>query len=177
LTKLPATYQIDHVVPLQHGGDNSFTNLQALCPDCHATKTLTEAIDQKLAPPTTTPHPTPQLHPLQHACQQCNKAFSSKYNLQRHATTCKGVGAKQCPTCKKVFSSAQGKYQHIKNVKCQPPIASPTTNVDPPPAIEQMLLFQEFMKWRADQSNSQQVSLSLHTISFFWELHPNLSLT
>jgi len=50
LTKLPAAYQIDHVVPLQHGGDNSFVNLQALCPDCHATKTLTEVIDQTLAP-------------------------------------------------------------------------------------------------------------------------------
>ena len=44
---LPPTYQIDHVVPLHHGGDNTIDNLQALCVECHATKTYTETLHLK----------------------------------------------------------------------------------------------------------------------------------
>ena len=36
---LPAAYQIDHTVALRNGGCNNESNLQALCPDCHASKT------------------------------------------------------------------------------------------------------------------------------------------
>jgi hypothetical protein len=32
-------YHIDHIVELQHGGTNHHSNLQALCPQCHAVKT------------------------------------------------------------------------------------------------------------------------------------------
>jgi hypothetical protein len=39
--------------------------------------------------------------------------------LNEHLKICKGVSSLQCPTCKKVFSSAPGKYQHLKNVKCE----------------------------------------------------------
>ncbi len=34
-----ANYEIDHITPLYHAGDNSMSNLQCLCPDCHRTKT------------------------------------------------------------------------------------------------------------------------------------------
>lgn len=34
-----ANYEVDHVIPLYHAGDNTFENLQLLCPDCHRTKT------------------------------------------------------------------------------------------------------------------------------------------
>jgi hypothetical protein len=36
---LPPTFEIDHIVSLADGGDNAETNLQSLCPNCHATKT------------------------------------------------------------------------------------------------------------------------------------------
>lgn len=39
-------YEIDHVLPLYDGGDNSLENLQALCPECHESKTNKENIDR-----------------------------------------------------------------------------------------------------------------------------------
>jgi 5-methylcytosine-specific restriction endonuclease McrA len=32
-------FQIDHIVEVTHGGTNEITNLQVLCPCCHAVKT------------------------------------------------------------------------------------------------------------------------------------------
>jgi 5-methylcytosine-specific restriction endonuclease McrA len=32
-------FQIDHIVEVTHGGSNDITNLQVLCPSCHAVKT------------------------------------------------------------------------------------------------------------------------------------------
>ena len=37
---LDATYEIDHIVELQHGGTNQVDNLVALCRNCHGNKTL-----------------------------------------------------------------------------------------------------------------------------------------
>ena len=34
-----ANFEVDHIIPLYHAGDNTFHNLQLLCPDCHRTKT------------------------------------------------------------------------------------------------------------------------------------------
>ena len=39
---LPASYQTDHIVRLEHGGSNNRDNLQCLCPNCHSEKTLSE---------------------------------------------------------------------------------------------------------------------------------------
>ena len=39
---LPASFQIDHIQALHKGGDNNRRNLQALCPNCHASKTYIE---------------------------------------------------------------------------------------------------------------------------------------
>lgn len=36
---LRSTFEMDHVVPLFKGGVNDTANLQALCVECHATKT------------------------------------------------------------------------------------------------------------------------------------------
>ena len=38
-----ASQQVDHVVPLSRGGDDSYTNLQGLCISCHQAKTLAES--------------------------------------------------------------------------------------------------------------------------------------
>jgi len=38
---------------------------------------------------------------------------------KRHQKTCKGVHSLQCPTCKKTFTTREGKYKHMKNVKCE----------------------------------------------------------
>ncbi len=36
---LPPTFEIDHIKELWEGGKDEYHNLQALCPNCHATKT------------------------------------------------------------------------------------------------------------------------------------------
>jgi 5-methylcytosine-specific restriction endonuclease McrA len=37
---LNASYEVDHVIPLYKGGDNSISNLVALCRNCHGIKTM-----------------------------------------------------------------------------------------------------------------------------------------
>jgi 5-methylcytosine-specific restriction protein A len=39
VTQLP---QVDHIVPLRHGGTDDLTNLQTLCLRCHGRKTVAE---------------------------------------------------------------------------------------------------------------------------------------
>jgi len=51
-------------------------------------------------------------------CEKCNQTFTRKYNLKKHETSCNGLDPLQCNTCLKFFSTRQGKYQHMKNVKC-----------------------------------------------------------
>lgn len=41
---LPASFQIDHVIPLADGGADDASNMHALCANCHADKTQCEAI-------------------------------------------------------------------------------------------------------------------------------------
>jgi 5-methylcytosine-specific restriction endonuclease McrA len=36
---LPPTFEVDHIKELRNGGEDVFSNLQALCPNCHALKT------------------------------------------------------------------------------------------------------------------------------------------
>lgn len=43
---LPPSYQIDHIEPLWRGGADREANLQALCPNCHASKTHRESIER-----------------------------------------------------------------------------------------------------------------------------------
>ena len=52
-------------------------------------------------------------------CKKCNKILSSKRNLERHEKNCSGVDPLQCSICKVYFTTRQGKYQHMKNVKCE----------------------------------------------------------
>lgn len=42
--KLPAWFEVDHKVRLEHGGDNHINNLEALCRDCHGKKTSIESM-------------------------------------------------------------------------------------------------------------------------------------
>ena len=52
-------------------------------------------------------------------CEFCDKELCSLWNLKRHIITCKKVDSLQCPACKKTFTSRQGKYKHMKSVKCE----------------------------------------------------------
>ena len=52
-------------------------------------------------------------------CKKCNKILSSKRNLDRHVKNCNGINPLQCSICKVYFTTRQGKYQHMKNVKCE----------------------------------------------------------
>ena len=36
---LPPTFEVDHIKELWEGGQDEYSNLQALCPNCHAAKT------------------------------------------------------------------------------------------------------------------------------------------
>ena len=36
---LPPTFEIDHIIEIQDGGEDVYENCQALCPNCHASKT------------------------------------------------------------------------------------------------------------------------------------------
>lgn len=41
---LDETYEVDHILALEHGGTNNPSNLRALCPHCHRKKTVDERI-------------------------------------------------------------------------------------------------------------------------------------
>ena len=43
---LPASFQVDHVVPLWAGGEDSLDNASGLCGTCHAEKTQAEAVER-----------------------------------------------------------------------------------------------------------------------------------
>ena len=40
--KLPAWFEVDHVIRLEYGGSNNVDNLVALCRNCHGKKTAME---------------------------------------------------------------------------------------------------------------------------------------
>ncbi|ADX06489.1 hypothetical protein 162276082 [Organic Lake phycodnavirus 2] len=40
--QLPAWFEVDHTIRLEHGGTNEISNLVALCRDCHGKKTAME---------------------------------------------------------------------------------------------------------------------------------------
>ena len=54
-------------------------------------------------------------------CTKCNKILNSKKRLRTHTMNCNGIHPLQCSVCLKMFTTQQGKWQHIKYVKCNPP--------------------------------------------------------
>ena len=40
--QLPAWFEVDHIIRLEHNGSNHVDNLVALCRDCHGEKTAIE---------------------------------------------------------------------------------------------------------------------------------------
>ena len=43
---LPASYQVDHTIPLCDGGDDHDSNCTAMCASCHAAKTQIESVQR-----------------------------------------------------------------------------------------------------------------------------------
>ena len=44
---LDATYEVDHIIALEDGGNNDIHNLQALCRNCHGKKTMEDNIKRR----------------------------------------------------------------------------------------------------------------------------------
>jgi len=44
---LDATYEVDHIISLEDGGNNHIQNLQALCRNCHGKKTMEDNIKRR----------------------------------------------------------------------------------------------------------------------------------
>ena len=44
---LDATYEVDHILALEDGGNNHIQNLQALCRNCHGKKTMEDNIKRR----------------------------------------------------------------------------------------------------------------------------------
>ena len=42
--QLPAWFEVDHKIRLEHGGSNHINNLVAYCRDCHGKKTALESM-------------------------------------------------------------------------------------------------------------------------------------
>jgi hypothetical protein len=54
-------------------------------------------------------------------CVKCDKILSSKYYLQKHLITCKGVSNPlECHLCHKIFSDKTSKSHHLKICKKNP---------------------------------------------------------
>ena len=61
-------------------------------------------------------------------CTKCFRLLSCQKRLKQHELKCDGTSPLQCRVCFKEFSSKQGKYQHIKKVKCIKPISKIINN-------------------------------------------------
>jgi len=64
----------------------------------------------------------------QQICVKCGKTLSTTYRLHAHVSRCDGLDKKQCKICLKLFATKQGKSQHIRYVKCNPPHHCTTIN-------------------------------------------------
>ena len=57
-------------------------------------------------------------------CFKCEKRFKCKKGLIGHQKKCDGLDKRQCKVCLKLFKTSQGKFQHLKYVKCVPPTST-----------------------------------------------------
>nr|QOI90311.1 hypothetical protein HWQ62_00174 [Pyramimonas orientalis virus] len=64
---------------------------------------------------------TPENINADRTCVKCNRLFSRHDTMKSHYSICDGYDKKQCKICLRMFATAQGKHQHIKYVKCNPP--------------------------------------------------------
>lgn len=57
--RITSATEVDHIIPLRHGGTNDISNLQALCKPCHSRKTARENKAHKnRTGGTPSPHPS-----------------------------------------------------------------------------------------------------------------------
>ena len=55
-------------------------------------------------------------------CLKCNRILSSKQKLKSHQEKCDGYDKRQCKICLKMFATRKGRFNHMRNVKCSPPL-------------------------------------------------------
>jgi hypothetical protein len=69
-----ASFQIDHIIELHSGGSNDMSNLQALCPCCHAVKTRRNR-----------KRPSNEAPVFEvHTCLRCEKPYGCERQLMEH---------------------------------------------------------------------------------------------
>ena len=78
---LPAGYEVDHILPLHLNGSDDSLNLQALCNDCHAEKSLMEAIGREKSM---------HLPPSVKFCAVCEQFYSLYFPHMWHWKSLKG---------------------------------------------------------------------------------------
>jgi hypothetical protein len=66
---------------------------------------------------------TCKLHAI--TCKKCTRVFTRKDHMRVHEQKCDGIDKRQCKICLKLFTTKQGKYQHIQYVKCNPQLNAP----------------------------------------------------
>jgi len=61
-------------------------------------------------------------------CLKCNKLFVRRIDWKKHEEKCDGLDKRQCKICLKIFATKQSKHEHIKYVKCNPPLTQQIIN-------------------------------------------------
>ena len=92
---------------------------------------------------------------MENECKYCNQVFSSKSYLMKHEKKCNGLNSLQCPTCKKTFTSREGKYKHMKNVKCELVLTEEQQRIK---ELEQQLEESEAKRIEAENKTSTTVN-------------------
>jgi hypothetical protein len=85
-SQLHPNSQIDHVIPWSVSADNSWSNLQILCPNCHASKTATEAMKIREVKRLFVTNTAGPIHEERSVCWSCIKTIVRKTTPHSHTT-------------------------------------------------------------------------------------------
>jgi len=96
-------------------------------------------------------------------CNLCNREYKYKYNLVRHnKKPC--IDILKCPKCHKLFTSKQGKRNHIKNVQCTAVIPYDETSKDHPTVIQNQT--NNYIQNQTNQINNSTNTINVNIVVF-----------